>query len=199
MSIIAFTDGACSQNGQPGARGGYAVILAGGPFGRGGKATVVRGPTPDYGLIYDGAAAIKQTPTRHRHTNNRSEFAALIACLCCLRTASPCPATVYTDSDLMIKTLAQYYPARQAKGRAAGMANIDMIETASRLLAELRSRQPIELVHVKGHGKEKPGEAPKETMLRVGNQCADAHAGLAAVEGRHEVLNSGVPLVWLLN
>lgn len=119
-----FTDGSCDPNPGP---GGWAFVM-----------------------VQDGVIQNEQCGGDRDTTNNRMEMTAIIRALDSLPADST--ATIYSDSDLCIKTLTEWAKGWKAKGwqRKGGqpIANLDLVISAW----EAKSEKPhVALQWVKAH------------------------------------------------
>lgn len=136
--VEIYTDGACKGNPGP---GGWGVVLR---FGEQVKE------------LFGGQA---------NTTNNRMELTAAIEALKALRR--PVRATIYTDSQYLIKGLEQWLPAWKARGwQTAGkqpVKNRDLWE----LLDQLASEHQLSWHWVKGHAGN-PGNTRADALANQG-------------------------------
>lgn len=136
--VEIYTDGACKGNPGP---GGWGVVLR---FGEQVKE------------LFGGQA---------NTTNNRMELTAAIEALKALRR--PVNATIYTDSQYLIKGLEQWLPAWKARGwQTAGkqpVKNRDLWE----LLDQLASEHQLSWHWVKGHAGN-PGNTRADALANRG-------------------------------
>jgi len=179
--VIAFSDGACSRNGKPGARAAFAALITGAQFG----ATVIRGevsPTeyafiderdPERGICTLQRAAIP--------SNNRGELLGIIyAFLALLRGRALGAVEVVSDSKISINTLEVWLPARLKNKTSQGLKNYDLVMIAWRLLGMLRLQAAtVTLTHTRSHQKPPLSTAPsRERLIWKGNDAVDQHAGV---------------------
>lgn len=136
--VEIYTDGACKGNPGP---GGWGVVLR---FGEQVKE------------LFGGQA---------NTTNNRMELTAAIEALKALRR--PVSASIYTDSQYLIKGLEQWLPAWKARGwQTAGkqpVKNRDLWE----LLDQLTSEHQLSWHWVKGHAGN-PGNTRADALANQG-------------------------------
>ena len=158
-TLSIWTDGACSKNGQRGAKAGYGVY-----FGVG------------------DARNISKPLGGATQTNQRAEMAAMLAALrsqtraridmgrAAVAAAPPLAVTLLSDSRYVLKGLTEWMSGWRRRGwmNAAGkpIANKDLWLQLDRAYAALRGmpRVTVTLQHVKGHSGD------------VGNDGADALA-----------------------
>jgi len=179
---IAFTDGACSSNGKPGARASFAAVITGGQFG----AAVVRGMvcSTEYTFVDDEdlSRGIKTTARRAHPSNNRGELLGIIyALLGLIRGCALGITEIITDSKICVDTLLSWLPTRIKKGTDHELKNHDLIMIAWRLLSKLRCQAShVILTHTRSHQRKPPASAPvRVRFVHRGNEIADEHAGEA--------------------
>ena len=169
-AIVAYTDGACSGNGRPGATGGFAVVLPEFP-GRTGGWPLADGVVP---------------------TSNRAEFTAFLKAARLADAVDP-PGDggaggartllVVTDSQLLHNAASKWIPkwkkAGWVKSDGAPVANRDLCEA----IAAACERRAIVTRHIRAHGA---GADPDS----VGNRLADKLAGDACATQRRAAAES---------
>ena len=127
-----FTDGACSANGRPGAKAGYAVWF------------------PDNQSLSTSA----RIPAGEPQTNQRAELAAIHRSVVVLeeRGFRDEDLVIYTDSDYCINCLTKWITGWVSRGwkTAAGgdVLHRDLIQDTSTRLARFKSYR---FVHVRSH------------------------------------------------
>jgi ribonuclease HI len=127
-----FTDGACSSNGRPGAKAGYAVWF------------------PEHKPM----SMSQKVPASHPQTNQRAEMAAIHHATLVLEENGfhDEDIVVYTDSDYSINCLTKWITGWVSRGwkTAAGsdVLHRDLIEDTSKRLAKFKSYR---FVHVRSH------------------------------------------------
>lgn len=127
-----FTDGACSNNGRPGAKAGYAVWFPSEP----------------------SLSASARLPEGQSQTNQRAELSAIHRCVVILDEAGyhDEDIVIYTDSDYSINCLTKWMPgwvARKWKtSTGTDVLHRDLIEDVSNRLTKFRSHR---FVHVRAH------------------------------------------------
>lgn len=204
----AFTDGSCPRNGKPDAEASFAAFILTGPL----KLVEVAGRVApqDYAFTdpddpLKGFAPVPGTKTAP--TNNRGEYLAWCwVLLLLLRGGVRGRAEVVSDCNLFIQTMEDWLPSRRARGKEAGLKNLDLVLIADRLLRDLRDAvgagsAGVLLTHVNSHRKRPPPEAgPRAQVLWYGNDRVDQVAG-ALLEGSEEfTLTTNSPaLDWRLH
>lgn len=127
-----FTDGACSHNGRPGAKAGYAVWF------------------PDHTDLSESA----RIPSGQPQTNQRAELMAIARAVVILdeKGFHDVDIIVYTDSEYSINCLTKWIPgwvSRNWKTSAGGdVLHRDLIEETSKRLSKFKSHR---FVHVRAH------------------------------------------------
>lgn len=127
-----FTDGACSSNGRPGAKAGYAVWF------------------PDHLRL----SMSERLPSTEPQTNQRAEMSAIHKAAMILEENGfhDENIVIYTDSEYCINCLTKWMPGWVSRGwkTSAGsdVLHRDLIEDTSKRLAKFKSYR---FVHVKAH------------------------------------------------
>ena len=170
-----FTDGACTHNGRPGARAGYAVWF------------------PENRDFSESAPL----PEGQAQTNQRAELMAIHRASVILdeRGFHDADLVIYTDSEYSINCLTKWltgWVARNWKTSAGGdVLHRDLIQDTSTRLAKFKSHR---FVHVRAHtGKEddiSKNNDVVDKMARASIGIATTEAPPAAVD----VLFEGCPL-----
>jgi len=134
MDYTVFCDGSCLNNGRPGARAGFAVVVMN-----------------DDATVHVHAEPV---PTNEPQTNQRAELRGLLYALQYLRE-SACTGTVYTDSKYAIQCITTWGPAwRMAGWKKADKKpalHVDLIEPMLELYAPNGIAGGIVLQHVAAH------------------------------------------------
>lgn len=127
-SFIAYTDGACKNNGSQKARAGMGVYFN--------KHNKIQIPNISERLIYK------------TQTNNAAELTAILKCLeKCLEYNIKQNIYIYTDSDYSMKCITLWYPEWIKKGNYKDRKNIDILHKIN----SIYERLDIEFIHIRAH------------------------------------------------
>ncbi|EZG55473.1 ribonuclease H [Gregarina niphandrodes] len=144
--LRVYTDGACSGNGFRGAVAGWGVFF----------------PDGEFANMYGPLQGVPQT-------NQRAELTAIVMALRAALTSMAPAVVLYTDSQYSIKCLTVWIRGwvkngwRNSKGEP--VANSDLIQDASNLLAQLGKRMTLH--HVRGHVND-PNNDEADRLARLG-------------------------------
>jgi ribonuclease HI len=119
-----FTDGSAEPNPGPGGWGAVYVV--------------------------DDAVVAQSHGHEPHTTNNRMELTALLAGYDLVPAGTP--ATVYSDSDLAVRTINEWAPQWEQRGwrrKGGPIKNLDLVRL---LYAKARQRPELELRWIRGHG-----------------------------------------------
>lgn len=170
-----FTDGACSANGKPGAKAGYAVWF------------------PEHQSL----SMAERIPSTESQTNQRAELAAIHKATLILEENGfhDEDVVVYTDSDYSINCLTKWisgWVARGWKTSAGGdVLHRDLIEGTSRRLSKFKSYR---FVHVRSHtGKEDDLSKNNDVVDRMARKTVDDTVEIVAPPAQDELFD-GCPL-----
>jgi ribonuclease HI len=164
-----FCDGACKNNGQKGAVGGWAYA--------------VWSERPTGEPLTAAADRLQLGPKGEVPTNQRAELKALLEAL---QYANGYPKSIiYTDSLYSLNCTTKWGPAWKKAGwtRSSGepLQNLDLIKPLVDLYGSLKNR--VEIKHVRGHQTNSSAEA-------WGNNWVDR----AAVAGSQGIQMSAMPV-----
>ena len=180
--LWAFTDGACTKNGKPGARASYAAII--GTSKNFEESLVIK----ESGLVLDNLYELDLTThtgkaienTMIAASNNRGELLGIITALSkmySVRSAAHNTCRIVSDSRISICTLLEWLPNRRAKNTTDKLKNMDLLTIAETLLSRLREVCTVEIIHVNSHQPEPAEDAPWPVqLLWKGNNLADIEA-----------------------
>lgn len=127
-----FTDGACSANGRPGAKAGYAVWF------------------PEHRELSMSA----RIPDEQPQTNQRAELTAIYSAVCTLESHGFLDEdiVIYTDSDYSINCLTKWIPGWVSRGwkttEGKSVLHQDILKDLSSKLSKFKSHR---FVHVRAH------------------------------------------------
>ena len=128
-SIIVYTDGACSNNGQRGAKAGIGVYFSD-----------------------DDPRNLSEQLPGEKQTNQRAELYAAIRAL---EVSDPKSSLeIRTDSSYLVKGMTEWLP-KWLSLRVSKVSNLDLFQR----LSELSQGRQIRWVKVKGHSGEQGNEA----------------------------------------
>lgn len=144
QEVIIFTDGSCSNNGKPGAKGGYGVHF----------------PNKE-------CEDVSEKFELGNVTNNRAELYAIYVALDKLNNLKFDNAIIYTDSKYAIGCMINWYPKWKVNGFVTTgkkpIANNDIIIKIHEIYSKYDN---IKILYVKGHKKD-------GTFMSIGNDMAD--------------------------
>jgi len=153
-----FTDGACSANGQKGAKGGYAAWFP---------------ETPDWSEAH-------LLPDTHPHTNNRAELSAirLAAEILVTKGCGDEDIVIYSDSEYAIKCLTVWITGWVTRGWKTSVGkdvlNRDLIEDITGRLSRFKTHR---FVHVKAHtGGTNDLSRQNDVVDRMARECVEGKA-----------------------
>ena len=170
-----FTDGACSHNGRPGAKAGYAVWF------------------PEQPSLAESA----RISPGHAQTNQRAELTAIHRAAVILdeKGFHDADVVVYTDSEYSINCLTRWLPgwvSRNWKTSAGGdVLHRDLIQDASARFSKFKSHR---FVHVRAHtGNEDDLSKNNDVVDRMARSSIDDTV-VVAPPAATDVLFEGCPL-----
>jgi ribonuclease HI len=171
-----FTDGACSANGRPGAKAGYAIWFP---------------EHPDWKESH-------RVPDDQSQTNQRAELLAIhrAAMILEYRGCFDEDVVIYTDSEYSINCLTKWIPGWVSRGwkTAEGkpVLHRDLIENISLLLPKFKSHR---FVHVKAHtGGEDDLSRQNDIVDRMARGTIDDTVRVVPAHHSTEEIFAGCPL-----
>ena len=172
--VTVFTDGACSGNGRSHARASYAAIV----LREAVKKYTLSGIVEPFCYRMNAAEEIiVDTSEKIMPSNNRGEMLAIIYAIDSLLDQQSLYSTVeiISDSELCVKTLTIWLPARIAKGTQHELKNGDLLNIAHCKLEKLRAMSnEVIFTHINSHRPAPPSSAPiRDRMLHRGNYEVD--------------------------
>tara|TARA_A100001015_G_scaffold316529_1_gene431039 strand:+ start:4832 stop:5470 length:639 start_codon:yes stop_codon:yes gene_type:complete len=127
-SFIAYTDGACKNNGSKKAKAGIGIHFS--------EMNKIKINDISERLIYK------------TQTNNAAELTAILKCLeKCLEYNINKKIYIYTDSDYSMKCITLWYPEWIKKGNYEDRKNIDILHKIS----SIYKRLDVEFIHIRAH------------------------------------------------
>lgn len=171
-----FTDGACSSNGRPGAKAGYAVWF------------------PEHKAM----SSSQRIPADQPQTNQRAEMAAIHSATLILEENGfhDEDIVMYTDSDYSINCLTKWINGWVSRGWKTSMGgdvlHRDLIEDTSKRLAKFKSYR---FVHVRSHtGAEDDLSRNNDIVDRMARATVDDSVRDTPVAAAEDILFEGCPL-----
>jgi ribonuclease HI len=126
--FIAYTDGACKNNGSQRAKAGIGVYFS--------ETNQIKIPNISKRLIYKN------------QTNNAAELTAILKCLeKCLEYNVNKKIYIYTDSDYSMKCITLWYHEWIKKGNYKDRKNIDILHKINSIYEKL----DVEFIHIRAH------------------------------------------------
>ena len=142
-TFIAYTDGACKNNGSKKAKGGIGIH-----FSDSNKITI---------------NDISERLIHEKQTNNAAELMAILRCLeLCYVNVIQGEIYIYSDSEYSIKCITVWYPEWIKKNIYHGKKNIDLLHKIMNLYHIL----DVELIHIRAH-------TGLNDIHSLGNEMAD--------------------------
>jgi ribonuclease HI len=127
-SFIAYTDGACKNNGSKKAKAGIGIHFS--------EMNKIKINDISERLIYK------------TQTNNAAELTAILKCLeKCLEYNVNKKIYIYTDSDYSMKCITLWYPEWIKKGNYEDRKNIDILHKIN----SIYKRLDVEFIHIRAH------------------------------------------------
>jgi len=164
--MLVFTDGGCINNGKENAIASYAVYI---------NNKIIRGHVMPYEYIYEsGVLSCKFISIKP--SNNRGELLSLIRSFIEILNAEDSEFIVYSDSQICVKTINEWYPSRLKKGTIHEFKNLDLIKIMMNLFYEIKKSKKIEIIHIKGHQCVKNNISYIQKIIIEGNNIVDKHA-----------------------
>jgi ribonuclease HI len=171
-----FTDGACSSNGRPGAKAGYAVWF------------------PEHKAM----SMSQKLPPDQPQTNQRAEMAAIHQSTLILEENGfhDEDIVIYTDSDYSMNCLTKWIPGWVSRGwktaEGRDVLHRDLIEDTSKRLAKFKSYR---FVHVRSHtGGEDDLSRNNDIVDRMARGTIDPSVSVAPTLAAEDILFEGCPL-----
>ena len=170
-----YTDGACSHNGKPDAKAGYAVWF------------------PDHKQL----SMSERLAITEPQTNNRAELMSIFKAVCIAEDAGYIDEDliIYSDSHYAIDCLTKYLPSWVANGWKTkdgnAVKNQDLIKEISHRLSKFKSHR---FVHVRAHtGNQDDLSVNNDIVDKMAQKTIDERVRLVEVTVTDELF-TGCPL-----
>lgn len=164
--MLVFTDGGCIGNGKANAKASYAVYIGD---------MIVRGSVMPYEYTYTCNGLICTNKTISP-SNNRGELLSLIRAFIEILKRDETEYIVYSDSQICVKTINEWYPNRLRKGTVHEFKNLDLVEIMMLLYNKIKTEKQISIVHTRGHQKISNGMSDYQKKIINGNDIVDRYA-----------------------
>lgn len=164
--MLVFTDGGCIGNGYSKAKASYAVYIGD---------IVIRGHVMPYEYTYDGTN-LSCTNVSSKPSNNRGELLSLVRAFIEILKTDSKEVTVYSDSQICVKTINEWYPNRLKKGTVHEFKNFDLVEIMMTLYNKIKEDKNIQIIHTRSHQKINKNMSDDQKKIINGNDIVDKHA-----------------------
>lgn len=166
--MLIFTDGGCINNGKKNARASYAVFM---------NNSIIRGHVMPFEYIYESnILSCNSTPINP--SNNRGELLSLIRAFIEILSNPESDFTVFSDSQICVKTINEWYPNRLKKGTIHEFKNLDLIKIMMKLFYSIKENKTIKIIHTRGHQKITNNMSSEQKKIIGGNDIVDKHASI---------------------
>ncbi len=164
--MLVFTDGGCINNGKKNAKAAYALYI---------NDYIIRGHVMPYEYEYN-LDILSNNGKFICPSNNRAELLALIRAFMEILNFDDTNFTVYSDSQICVKTINEWYPNRLKKGTIHEFKNLDLINIMMTLYNKIKLTKNIEIIHVRGHQTISKNSTEYEKKIIGGNELVDKYA-----------------------
>lgn len=166
--MLVFTDGGCIGNGKPHAKSSYAVYI---------NNTIIRGHVMPHEYILSNILTLSCNTSVHiQPSNNRGELLSLIKAFMEILNIEDTNITVYSDSQICVKTINEWYDNRLRKGTTHEFKNLDLVEIMMTLYKKIKTCKDIRVIHTRGHQKITCNMSEEQKNIINGNNIVDHHA-----------------------
>jgi ribonuclease HI len=167
LGMQVWTDGACTGNGTPQAKGGVGVYI---------------GPQDPRNLS-------RPLDMEAPHTNNKAELRAIQLGLDVIEKQHPARAILYSDSDYAIKSLTQYIKTWRRNGwlssKGEPVCNQEIIQEIDSQMARLEHLgTKLQLQHVRGHTGRQDGNFYADQLATEAIRAPGSPPSHASERGR---------------
>lgn len=164
--MLVFTDGGCIGNGKSNAKASYAVYM---------NDTIIRGNVMPYEYMY-GSDGLVCNNKQVSPSNNRGELLSLIHAFIEILNNEVNDYIVYSDSQICVKTINEWYPNRLRKGTVHEFKNLDLVQILMDVYNKVKERCNIKIVHTRGHQKISKNMTDEQKKIIGGNDIVDRYA-----------------------
>lgn len=167
--IQVFTDGGCINNGAKNAKASYAVYIIN---------KVIRGHVLPYEYTYYDNTLKTTTSINICPSNNRGELLSLVKAFIEIDKLNDIQSkyVVYSDSQICVKTINEWYNNRLKKGTVNQFKNFDLIKIMMYLYNKIKETKDITVVHIRGHQSIKKCVSQEQKNIINGNIIVDRYA-----------------------
>lgn len=175
--MFVFTDGGCIGNGKANAKASYAVYIGD---------IIIRGSVMPYEYSYN-SNILTCTDKKISPSNNRGELLSLVRAFMEILKKDEVEYIVYSDSQICVKTINEWYTNRLRKGTVHEFKNLDLVEIMMSLYNKIRVDKKITIVHTRGHQKITGNMSDHQKKIINGNDIVDRYA--SGVLQREELID----------
>lgn len=164
--MFVFTDGGCIGNGKSHAKASYAIYI---------NNIIIRGSVMPYEYIYE-SELLTYTDKKINPSNNRGELLSIIMAFIEILKNDKFEFIVYSDSQICVKTINEWYPNRLRKGTTHELKNFDLVKIMMQLYDKIKINKKIEIIHTRGHQKITDSMSIEKKNIIIGNSIVDKYA-----------------------
>jgi ribonuclease HI len=164
--MLIFTDGGCIGNGTKKARASFAVYM---------NNTIIRGHVMPFEYSYHNGI-LTYTTNEIKPSNNRGELLSLIHAFIEIIKNDLDDIIVYSDSQICVKTINEWYPNRLKKGTIHEFKNLDLIKIMMFIYNNIKEHKNIKILHTRGHQKLNKNITEEQKKIIDGNCIVDKYA-----------------------
>lgn len=164
--MIVFTDGGCIGNGKSNAKASYAVYL---------DNTIIRGSVMPFEYKYE-SNILSCIDTKIAPSNNRGELLSIIRAFIEILNREDTKIVVYSDSQICVKTINEWYVNRLRKGTIHEFKNFDLVQIMMSLYYKIKLTKEIKIIHTRGHQKITNNMSEEQKKIIIGNDTVDKYA-----------------------
>lgn len=164
--MLVFTDGGCIGNGKYNAKASYAVYI---------DDTIIRGHVMPYEYVY-GPEGLVCNNKPVSPSNNRGELLSLVHAFMEILNRDIDDYIVYSDSQICVKTINEWYPNRLKKGTVHEFKNLDLVQIMMGIYNKVKERCCIKVIHTRGHQKIIKNMSDEQKKIISGNDIVDRYA-----------------------